>query len=73
MNKAGKPRKTEALEARIRQAQDVVLRTKARYEKATAALEKLLAVRRECQQRELMDALEKSGRTFEEVMRFLKV
>jgi len=73
MNSSGKrTRRTISLDSKIPKAQDVVLRTKARYEKAMAELEKLIAFRKEHQQKAFIEALEKSDRSFEEVMRFLK-
>lgn len=72
MNKTRKPRCSRTIDGKIQKAQDVVLRTKARYEKALSELERLIALRKERQQRELMDALENSERSFEDVMRFLK-
>lgn len=72
MEKTRHRRRNISLDDRIRKAQDIVLKARERHEKATAELKRLLAVRRDRQQRQLMDALEKSGHTFEEVMRFLE-
>lgn len=71
MEKTRRRRRNISLDAKIQRAQDAVMKARERYEKATADLKRLLAVRRDRQQRQLMDALEKSGRSFEEVMRFL--
>jgi len=72
MNKGKRTRRTISIDSKILKAQDAVLRTKERYEKAMSALEKLIAVRKERQMKSFMEALEKSDRSFEEVMRFLK-
>lgn len=72
MNKGKRARRTITIDSKIQKAQDVVLRTKERYEKAMSVLEKLIAVRKERQMKSFMEALEKSDRSFEEVMRFLK-
>lgn len=49
-----------------------MLRTRTKYDKAMAELERLIEVRRVVQQKAIMAALKKSERSFEEVMRFLK-
>lgn len=72
MNKGKRTRRTITIGSKIQKAQDAVLRTKERYEKAMSVLEKLIAVRKERQMKSFMEALEKSDRSFEEVMRFLK-
>ena len=72
MNKGKRTRRTISIDSKIQKAQDAVLRTKERYEKAMSVLEKLIAVRKERQMKSFMEALEKSDRSFEEVMRFLK-
>ena len=72
MNKTGRVRHSIPIESKIQKAQDVVLRTKTKYEKAMAELERLIEVRREVQRKEIMAALEKSERSFEDVMRFLR-
>lgn len=71
-NKGKRTRRTIAIDSKIQKAQDAVLRSKARYEKAVDVLEKLIKVRKERQMKALMEALEKSDRSFEDVMRFLK-
>lgn len=71
MEKTRCRRRNISLVAKIQRAQDAVMKARERYEKPTADLKRLLAVRLDRQQRQLMDALEKSGRSFEEVMRFL--
>ena len=72
MNKGKRTRRTISIDSKIQKAQDAVLRTKERYEKAMSVLEKLIAVRKERQMKSFMEALEKSDRSFEEVMCFLK-
>lgn len=72
MNKPKRTRRIISIESKIQKAQNSVLRAKARYEKAMAELERLINIRRKQQQKDFMDALEKSARTFEDVMRFLE-
>ena len=54
---------TITIDSKIQKAQDAVLRTKERYEKAMSVLEKLIAVRKERQMKSFMEALEKSDRS----------
>lgn len=72
MDKTRRTRRSIPIEGKIQKAQDAVLRTRTKYEKAMAELERLIEVRRVVQQKAIMAALEKSERSFEEVMRFLK-
>jgi len=71
-NKGKRTRRTTTIDSKIQKAQEAVLRSKERYEKSMAVLEKLIAVRKERQMKAFMESLEKSDRSFEEVMRFLK-
>lgn len=72
MAKAKRARRTIAIDVKIRAAQDAVARQKARYDKAVARLETLMAKREEIRTKELMIAIAASDRSYEDVLRFIK-
>ncbi len=61
----------EALERKIEKAQEQVSKTKKQYDAAVAALSDLLDKREALQRDELVRAIMKSDRTYEEVLAFL--
>ena len=61
----------EALEAKIEKAQALVSKTKKQYDAAVAALSDLLDKRDARRRDELVKAIMKSDRTYEEVLAFL--
>ena len=61
----------EALEAKIEKAQALVSKTKKQYDAAVAALSDLLDKRDALRRDELVKAIMKSNRTYEEVLAFL--
>lgn len=61
----------EALEHKIEKAQEQVSKTKKQYDAAVAALSDLLDKREALQRDELVKAIMKSDRTYEEVLTFL--
>ena len=61
----------EALEAKIKKAQAQVSKTKKQYDAAVAALSDLLDKRDALRRDELVKAIMKSDRTYEEVLAFL--
>ena len=61
----------EALEAKIEKAQAQVSKTKKQYDAAVAALSVLLDKRDALRRDELVKAIMKSDRTYEEVLAFL--
>ena len=61
----------ETLEKKIEKAQELVSRKKKEYDAATAALGDLLDKRDALRRDELVKAIMKSGRTYEEVLAFL--
>ena len=61
----------EALEAKIEKAQALVSKTKKQYDAAVAALSDLLDKRDALRRDELVKAIMKSDRTYEEVLAFL--
>ncbi|MBI9096393.1 MAG: hypothetical protein JEY71_16125 [Sphaerochaeta sp.] len=62
----------ESVDARIKKAQEAVERTKARYDAAISELGALYDERKALQVRELASAIEKSGKSYEEVLGFVK-
>ena len=63
----------EALDAKIEKAQAQVSKTKKQYDAAVAALSDLLDKRDALRRDELVKAIMKSERTYEEVLTFLGV
>lgn len=61
----------EALDAKIEKAQEQVSRTKKQYDAAMANLSDLLDKREALQKDELIKAITRSKRTYEEVLAFL--
>ena len=61
----------EALDAKIEKAQAQVSKTKKQYDAAVATLSDLLDKRDALRRDELVKAIMKSGRTYEEVLAFL--
>ena len=61
----------KALERKIEKAQEQVSKTKKQYDAAVAALSDLLDKRDALQRGELVKAIMKSDRTYEEVLAFL--
>ena len=61
----------EALEKRIEKAQTQVSRTKKQYDEAVSTLSDLLDKKEALQRDELIKAIMKSDRTYEEVLEFL--
>ena len=62
----------EALECKIEKAQEQVSKTKKQYDAAVAALSDLLDKRDALLRDELVKAIMKSDRTYEEVLAFLE-
>ena len=68
-----RPRKTsrEALEEKIEKAEADVIVAKKKYDQATANLKELLDKRDAIRKEEILSAVVKSGRSYEEIMNFL--
>ncbi|HKM07258.1 MAG TPA: hypothetical protein VJ869_09720 [Sphaerochaeta sp.] len=62
----------DSIEAKIAKAQDTVVRVKKRYDSALAVLENLMAKKDELLRKELLEAFVKSGKSYDETMKFLK-
>ena len=63
----------EALEEKIEKAEADVIAAKKRYDHATAVLKELLDKRDAIRKDEILSAIVKSGRSYEEIMNFLNV
>lgn len=61
-----------SIDAKIRKAQESVEKTKARYDAAISELEALYNEKEALQIQELTAAMEKSGKSYEEVLKFVK-
>ena len=61
----------ETLEAKIEKAQQAVIRTKAAYDSATTELKKLLDKRDALKRDEIMTAVAKSKKSYDEILAFL--
>ncbi len=62
----------ELLEQQIEQAKQKVIKTKVAYEKATDELQVLIDKKKALQTEDLMKAISKSGKSFDEIMRFIE-
>lgn len=67
-----RPRKNVSIEEEIERQEAAVERSKAKYDADVKKLKDLLAKQDEIKRKELMDAVEKSGRTYEEILAFLR-
>ncbi len=61
-----------SIDAKVAKAQTAVERAKNRYDSAIAELEALYTEKRGLQAKELAAAIEKSGRSYEDVLSFVK-
>ena len=59
------------VETKIAKAQDSIMKAKKKYDNALAELEKLLDKRDALRRDELVNAIMKSSRTYEEIIRFI--
>ena len=63
--------KRMTIDEKIDKQKEIVSRTKERYDAELQTLEELMQKRSELRNRELIKAIETSGRSFEEIMEFL--
>lgn len=63
---------TVSIEEVIRVQEESVAKAKAKYDAEVTKLKDLLAKRDEMKKKELLEAVEKSNKTYEEIMEFLK-
>ncbi len=61
----------ELLEQKIQKAQEDVFKTKKKYDASTAVLKKFLDKRQSLRMEEVMAALLKSSRTYEDIMNYI--
>lgn len=72
----GRPRKntiTENIEEQIEKAQAKVIKTKGAYEAAVDGLQKLLDKRDAQKKDELWEAIMRSGKSYDEILRYIKL
>lgn len=67
----GRKSTTETLEQQIEKAQEKVIRTKSVYDNAVASLQKLLDKRDAQRKDDLWNAVIKSNKSYEEILRML--
>ena len=67
----GRKSTTETLEQQIEKAQEKVIRTKSAYDNAVASLQKLLDKRDAQRKDDLWNAVIKSNKSYEEILRML--
>ena len=65
--------KLAALELKITKAEERILSAKQEYESATADLKSLLDEKKRLQTEQLLDAIDKSGKSYEEVLRLINL
>ena len=72
MRKMARTRKTISIDEKIAQAKENFEKAKAKYDNAAKELEDLQEKQRSIQRNELIKAVEKSGKTYAEIMAFLE-
>ncbi len=65
-------RKTISIDDKINEQKQVVSRAKAKYESALAELNDLMKKRDEIRNKQLLEAIASSDRSFEEILAFIK-
>ena len=60
------------IEEKIERQKEVVSKIKDKYDEALDELERLMQKRNELRRKELLEAFEKSSRTYDEIMQFLQ-
>ena len=63
---------TESLDMKIEQQKEVLEKAKVKYEAEKEELTRLIKLRNEMRNEELMEAVIKSKRTYEEILTFIK-
>lgn len=72
MMKMARTRKTISIEEKIKNAKDNFEKAKIKYDAAAKELEDLMAKKKAIQRNELIKVVEKSGKTYAEIMAFLE-
>lgn len=65
-------RKTISIDDKINEQKQIVSRAKAKYESALAELNDLMKKRDEIRNKQLLEAIASSDRSFEEILEFIK-
>ena len=63
----------QGIDTKIAKAKERVLRIKASYENALHELDELNTLRREAEEKEIIRAVRRSGKSFQEVMRLIRL
>ena len=67
-----RPRKEQSIEEEIKKQEESVARSKDRYDSDVKKLKDLYAKKDEMCKKKLLEAVEKSGKSYEEIMAFLQ-
>lgn len=68
---AGRPRKNISMKDEIAKQEEIVAKSKAKYDADVKKLKDLYAKQDEMKKKELLAAVEKSGKSYDEIMRYL--
>ncbi len=68
---AGRPRKVTSITEEIAKQEELVAKAKAKYDAESKKLKALLAKQEEQKKKELFTAVEKSGKSYDEIFKFL--
>lgn len=68
---AGRPKKNMSIKDEIAKQEEIVAKSKAKYDADVRKLKNLYAKQDEMKKKELLTAVEKSGKSYDEIMRFL--
>ena len=68
---AGRPKKNMSIKDEIAKQEEAVAKSKAKYDEDLKKLKDLYAKQDEIKKKELLAAFEKSGKSYDEIMRFL--
>lgn len=60
------------IDEKIKKAKEVVAKAKIRYDKSLSCLKELLDKREEIRQKEIMNAIANSKRSYDEILKFIK-
>jgi len=69
----GRPRKQETIEKKVMDAENRVTRLRKEYDEALSELKTLREQQRLMQAQQLLDAMDKKGKSFEEVLRLVSL
>ena len=68
---AGRPKKNMSIKDEITKQEEIVAKSKAKYDADVKKLKDLYAKQDEMKKKELLTAVEKSRKSYDEIMRFL--